>query len=119
MGVVNYMNQFENCFKIWNCKFLCSDSISVADIMAFQILDIVLKWKPSLFDDLENLKKWYEMMLSDSKIQEHREKIKHLPAWPVLIDWFEKSNIENKNAPIYKFLENFVKEAVQYWGTDR
>lgn len=119
MGVINYMNQFENCFKIWNCKYLCSDNISVADIMAFQILDIVIKWMPSLFSNFSNLKNWYETMLNDPKIHEHREKIKHLPGWPHLIDRFENSNVEDKNTPVYKFLEKFVKETVQYWGTDK
>lgn len=118
MGIVNYMNQFENCFKIWNCKFLCSDNISVADIMAFQILDIVLKWKPSLFADFKNLKNWYEMMLNDSKIHEHREKIKHLPGWPHLADRLEKANVEDKNA-LYKSLENNKNFRPQYWGTTK
>ena len=62
-GLSTYLQQFENCFKLWkNEDFLCSDKISVADIMLFQMLDKVLLWKPDALKRYVSMSSWYHSL---------------------------------------------------------
>merc|ERR1712062_170901 len=117
-GLAVYVGQFENCFKIWGCKYLCSKRISVADILAFQILDILLKWKPSLLDGFDDVKKWFDTMTCDEKIKDHREKLNNLPFTVDYDDWFENSN-GVRGTPIYENFKLIVEKNKQYWGTPK
>lgn len=116
-GLSAYLSQFENCFKIWNCKFLCSENISISDIMLFQIMDLVMHWKPSMLESFENLARWYEVMLSDEKINEHREKLKNVPFTEHYVDWVTGSNDEIKKLPIYGVFKGYLEKNPQFWGT--
>merc|ERR1712110_134226 len=119
-GVYQFLNGFEALFKLNSTKYLCSNTITVADFVLFQMLDKVHRWKPSVLDKLPLTKQWFEVtMLGDAKVKAHYDKVKEHPWTCDYRVWVENMPETFKKTPMYaKIREQTFGGPEQYWGCE-